>query len=161
NEPGDVLTLDAAQAILGTATSDAVRGLTACIIAADSASGLELINATLDQGADPRQFASQMVEYLRQVMLIQTGGAGRLAASEGAEHLTAISEQASQYPRQALIQAIRKFNRAATDSSSGWQPQLPLELALIESIDALYGVQTETIQAPPQAVRQAPPPQPA
>jgi len=161
NEPGDVLILQTAQAILGTATSEAVLSLTASIISGDTAGGLELINSTLDQGTDPRQLASQMVEYLRQVMLIQTGGAALLAASEGAERLSAISEQASQFPRQALIQAIRKFNRAATDSSSGWQPQLPLELAFIESVDALYGIQSEVVQPQPQAGRATPSSRPA
>ena len=154
-EPGDVLTLAMAQAVLGTATSDSVRDLTSAIIAGDTALGLELINAALDQGTDPRQFASQMVEYLRLVMLIQTGGAGLASASEGPEKLGYISDQAGQFPRTALIQAIRKFNRAVTDSSSGWQPQLPLELAFIESVDSLYSAPLVDA-APTPAARSAP-----
>jgi DNA polymerase III subunit gamma/tau len=157
-EPGDVLTLSMAQAVLGTATSDSVRDLTSAIIAGDTGLGLELINAALDQGTDPRQFASQMVEYLRLVMLIQTGGAGLASASEGPEKLGYISDQAGQFPRTALIQAIRKFNRAATDASSGWQPQLPLELAFIESVDSLYAA--PVMEASPVSAARPTPVQP-
>lgn len=154
SEPTNMLTLSTAQAILGTATNESVHDLTACIIAGDAAAGLDLINRTLDQGTDPRQFSTQMVEYLRLVMLVQTGGTGLIAATESQDRMRSISEQAREFPRAALVQAIRKFNRAATDSSSGWQPQLPLELAFVESVDALYAAPLEAAQPPAAAPRQ-------
>jgi DNA polymerase-3 subunit gamma/tau len=153
-QPGETLTLEMAQAILGTATSQTVQDLTAALIAGDTASGLELINQTLDAGTDPRQMARQMVDYLRLVMLVQTGGAALAESTVMPDVLEVIGAQAQNFPRRALLESLRAFSDAAADTRGGWQPQLPLELALLESIDALY--------ASPQAAQpSAPTPVPA
>ena len=147
--PDAVLNLDLAQAILGTAANQDVRSLTDAILMANIADGLNLINYALDQGADPRQFARQMVEYLRLVMLAQTGGPAMVEAEVSQEALDYVVAHANDLPRRALLAAIKAFNEAATDASSGWQPQLPLEMALIESVEALYEPEPMTRQAAP------------
>jgi DNA polymerase-3 subunit gamma/tau len=147
SEPGQALTVDVAREILGTVASDTVRDLTAALIAGDTALGLDLINQTLDDGADPRQFAGQMVEYLRLIMLVQTGGPALVEMSAGPDEIAAVREQAGLFPRGALLQAMRRFNRAATESAGGWQPQLPLELAFVESVEALYAGSDAAAQA--------------
>ncbi len=164
-EPGQALTLEMAQAILGTAASQAVRDLTDALVSGDVAAGLDAINRTLDEGIDARQFARQMVEYLRLVMLVQTGG-GALAGSVATEEEVAVmAGHAESLPRRALLGALRAFNEASSDARSGWQPQLPLEIAFVESVEALG---TAPAEAPPQAAapspaaapQAAPPPQP-
>src|SRR5574341_1243192 len=150
--PGETLTLELAQAVLGTAAGEAVQAITSALIAGDSAGGLDRINQTLDAGADPRQLARQMVEYLRLVMLVQTGGADVAQTLAPADTLAVIAEQAAQFPRRALLTALRAVNDAASETRGGWQPQLPLELALIESIEALY-----TPQDAPAAPQPSPP----
>jgi DNA polymerase-3 subunit gamma/tau len=154
-EPGQALTLESAQAILGTVAGEAVRDLTNTIIYGDRAAGLAMINNTLDEGSDPRQFASQMVDYLRLLMLIQTGGEATAGAEVGPDMLGFIEEQAAQLPRPALLGAIRKFNRAAGDTGGGWHPQLPLELAFLESVDALDALYDD---APREVAASAPAP---
>jgi DNA polymerase-3 subunit gamma/tau len=115
---------------------------------------LNLINYALDQGTDARQYARQMVEYLRLVMLAQTGGIEMVAANVGQEALDSISVHAQDMPRRTLLAAIKAFNNAATDASSGWQPQLPLELALVESVEALYEPQPTAAPARQAASQQ-------
>lgn len=153
-QPGETLTLEMAQAILGTATSQAVQDLTAMLVAGDTAGGLELINQTLDAGADPRQLARQMVDYLRLVMLVQTGGAALAEATMMPDVLEVIGEQAQSFPRRALLEALRAFNDASAEMRGGWQPQLPLELALLESVEALEAPSQPSMpmSAPPAAV---------
>src|SRR5262245_5018816 len=56
-QPGETLTLDLAQAILGTAGIQAVQDLTTLLADGDTAGALMLINGQLDSGADPRQLA--------------------------------------------------------------------------------------------------------
>ncbi len=153
-EPGQVLTLETAQAILGTVAGESVRDLTGALIYGDRAGGLALINHTLDEGADPRQFSSQMVDYLRLLMLIQTGGSATAGVEVGPDMLAVIEEQAGQFPRPALLGAIRRFNRAAGDAGGGWHPQLPLELAFLESVDVLYNEPAEVAAAPTSAPSQ-------
>ena len=136
--PEDVLTLELAQAILGTAASQSVRDLTEAIISGDVAWGLAIVNHTLDEGTDPRQFARQMLQYLRLVMLAQTGGTQLVETEVSVQELELIEEHARQLPRKALLNALDEFNNAAADARSGWQPQLPLEMAVVESVEALY-----------------------
>jgi DNA polymerase-3 subunit gamma/tau len=158
-DPGSMLTWEVARAILGTADSDTIHALTEALIAGDTAAGLDLINRALDQGADPRQFAGQVVEYLRLVMLVQTGGTTLAETTEGPETLGIAEVHARQLARGALLGAIRRFIRAATDSTAGWQPQLPLELAFVESVEAIFAAPAETAspsqEAAPARVRSA------
>ncbi|HEC21751.1 MAG TPA: DNA polymerase III subunit gamma/tau, partial [Chloroflexi bacterium] len=150
-EPGAVLTLEMAQAVLGTVAGEAVQALTAALINGDTATGLDIINQVLDEGADPRQFAHQMVEYLRLVMLVQTGGAALAETIASPEALTIAAEQAEYLPRRVLLRVIKAFNEAASDRGAGWQPQLPLELAFIASVEELYATPEEaSVAAPPQ-----------
>jgi DNA polymerase-3 subunit gamma/tau len=44
-----------------------------------------------------------------------------------------LEEQAAGFSPRALARAVRLFNRAAAEAKGGWQPQLPLEMALIEA----------------------------
>jgi DNA polymerase-3 subunit gamma/tau len=158
--PGDTLTLDRAHAVLGTVLADGVRYLVDTLLAGDTAGGLNYINQAIEQAADPRQFARQVVDYLRLVMLIQTGGQG-LAADVLGEMLATMTEQAEHFTREGLLAAVRAFNQAAHDMRGGWQLQLPLELAFLESVDALHAPTSPTEPAAkppaPPAQSQAPP----
>ena len=147
-QPGQALTLELAQAILGTAAVQIVSDLTDALLAGDTAHGLGLINWALDQGVDPRQLSRQMVEYLRVVMLIQTGGERLVETLVGAEAAAHAAEQAARFPRRALLAALEAFNAATTDMRGGWQPQLPLEMALLTSVEALYSSAEEAQAAP-------------
>jgi DNA polymerase-3 subunit gamma/tau len=159
------LTLDLAQAILGTVAGQDVQDLTAALIDGNVAYGLDVINQALDQGADPRQFAHQMVEYLRLVMLAQTGGTGLAETVASPDVLEVAAAHAEQLPRRALLATLKAFNEAASDTQTGWQPQLPLELAFINSVDDLYAPSVEAAPAPravqPQRAAPAAPPSPS
>ena len=46
-----------------------------------SAQGLEAIHRSLDSGSDPRQFARQIVDYLRSLLLVAMGNASQVDAT--------------------------------------------------------------------------------
>ncbi len=131
--PGDSITLERAQMVLGTATDSAVRTLTDAWLDGDGAAGLRIIHESLSSGTDARQFCRQMVIYLRHLLLLQAAGTAKLLSDsvEQEQHLLAQAHRAS---RQALISAIKGFNEAALTPAGSWQPQLPLELAFIEML---------------------------
>jgi hypothetical protein len=64
-------------------------------------------------------------------MLAQTASADLVEASTEDREL--FTQQAGQISRGSLLRAIRAFNEAVNDYRGGWQPQLTLELALIEA----------------------------
>lgn len=124
------VTLARAQALLGTAVGQSVQDLSAALAAGDTTAGLDLVNAAIDAGADPRQFARQMVDYLRALLLVRLGNAALVEAT--AEDRTIMARQAEQWTPPRLLSAIRAFTAAANEARGGWQPQLPLELAVVE-----------------------------
>ena len=135
---GESISLDAAQSVLGTATSQAVMDLLEAILADDAAAAMDSLHASLDAGSDPRQFSRQVVEYLRGVMLVQTGNAKMVdTTSEARQNMARHAQAFGSSDR--LLQVIRAFNAAASGVRGGWQPSLPLELAIVESISAPAG----------------------
>jgi DNA polymerase-3 subunit gamma/tau len=137
--PGDTITLERAQLVLGTAPDAAVAGLTDAWLDGDSAAGLRILHDALISGADARQFARQMVAYLRQLLLLQAAGAA-LTVDGPTERKGQMTSQAQRAPRRALIDAVRRFHEASQQSSGSWQPQLPLELAFLELVSDIAGI---------------------
>ncbi|MBN2305510.1 MAG: DNA polymerase III subunit gamma/tau [Anaerolineae bacterium] len=131
-DPDAHISLEMAADILGTASGQNVVELAQAIIENNAAAGLDIINHTIDGGTDPRQFGRQVIEHLRQVVLYQMAGDALLDATE--ERRAAIHIQADGIGRKALLAAIRAFNGAISEWQGGWQPQLPLELAFLDSI---------------------------
>lgn len=156
-DPEEEITLELAQRILGTANSQSVNDLIDAIIRQDAAEGLYSINHAVDSGSDPRQFGQQVVEHLRRILLTQTASADLVEASQ--EERDLYQQQAGQISRGMLLRALRAFNEAVNDYRGGWQPQLSLELAFIDSIrgaDETY-VETTVIQQTTTVVQQSTP----
>lgn len=132
SDPEEVITLDSVQRILGTASIGAVKDLVGALVEADAGAGLHIIAGAVDAGTDPRQFGEQVVEHLRAILLAQTASADLVEASR--EDRALYQEQADAMDRDRLIKSIRAFNDAVNNYRGGWQPQLTLELALLDSL---------------------------
>ncbi|HKJ26879.1 MAG TPA: DNA polymerase III subunit gamma/tau [Anaerolineales bacterium] len=132
---GTEISLDAAQAVLGTATSQAVLELIEAILDNNSAGGVDVLHTSLDAGSDPRQFARQVVEYLRGVMLVRMGNADQVDTTTEVRQYMARHAQRFTSSSE-LLTIIRAFNKAATEARGAWQPSLPLELAIVEALTA-------------------------
>lgn len=130
---GERITLDLAQTVLGTATSQTVLDLVASIADPNPGRGLEEIHRALDGGADPRALARQVVDYLRGLMLIQMGNASQIETTRDIKER--MTEHADAFTPAAVLRMMRIFNEAATDSRGSWQPSLPLELAFAEALE--------------------------
>jgi DNA polymerase-3 subunit gamma/tau len=129
---GKKITLKLAQDVLGTATSQTVLEVVEAIIKRQSAQGLEAIHRSLDAGSDPRQFARQIVDYLRNLLLVAMGNAAQVDAT--AEVRSQMARHAQELTVAELLRVIQAFNQAAAEMRSSWQPALPLEMAFIEAI---------------------------
>lgn len=145
-EPDEVVTLDLAQRMLGTANTIYVREIVNALVGEEVSVGIHVINKAIDSGSDPRQFGQQIVELLRNVMLAQTASADLVEASEEDQQM--FDQLAGAISRRRLLKSIRAFNDAVNNYTGGWQPQLALELALIESL------QEDEVQVVQQVVNQ-------
>ncbi len=146
---GEKITLEKAQTVLGTATNQVVVDLVSAMLANQADKGLDCIHQSLDNGTDPRQFARQVVEYLRGLLLVRMGNADQVDAT--VEMRAQMAAQAAQFELPGLLHAIKVFNNAANEGRSGWQPSLMLELALTETLNPpIYS----NVTAAPAPIRQ-------
>ncbi len=148
------------RAALGTGASEAVIQVADALAQGDAAQGLGIINAAVDEGTDARQFARQIVEHLRALLLL------RLQSGVALDYVTddlrpRLEAQAALFPsHQVLARAVRLFSQAAVEAKGGWQPQLPLEMALVEAV--LPGQRGEEKQSsPPPEKPRTPSPAPS
>jgi DNA polymerase-3 subunit gamma/tau len=144
---GDEITVDRAQAALGAGALRWVTDVLNAVCDANAAAGLDAINQAVDSGADARQFARQIVEQLRSLMLIKLGDPALVDIP--AEQRATYNAQAERLELDRLTRAIKLFNQAALDLRGGWQPQLPLELALVEALQQpAVPLMTASVAAP-------------
>jgi DNA polymerase III subunit gamma/tau len=134
---GKEITLGLTQSVLGTATSQTVIALVGAVLERDPAAGMDAIHTALDSGSDPRLLARQVVDYLRALLLIQMGNTSQVDLA--ADIRVQAEKHARAFSAVDVLYMIKTFNAAATDLRGGWQPSLPLELALAEVMEEGQG----------------------
>ena len=121
------------------------------LAASDVPAGLSLIHDLLLQGGSLNEFVGQVIEHLRGVMLVQMVGDGALLEDCAPDTVQTMQKQAKEIGNAATLWAIKRFSQAMTELKGGFQPQLPLELALVELIE---GVQPQPAAVPAQSAAQ-------
>jgi DNA polymerase-3 subunit gamma/tau len=145
------LTLAQVESVLGARSAAEVAAFVERVIGGDVAGGLHALHTAIENGADPRQFNRQVVEYLRGLLLLRAGGdAAALEAT--AEEIALLRAQAGRVTLPALTVWIRAFSNADTGLKNGMYGALPLELALVE---ASLADTTLAAQASPPALQPA------
>jgi DNA polymerase-3 subunit gamma/tau len=138
----DEVGLDLVRDVLGSAPSVLVSQLVERMMAGDVPQGLRLINEALERGAEPRQFLSDILEHLRAVLLLSVGGDEGLQqlSPDALDHMRQLARDRA-FSLRSLMTAIRLFNEAGEGLRNAVRPQLPLELALIETALSVNGEQ--------------------
>ncbi len=162
---GKPVTLQETIDVLGTSRSELAGSLVDAILERDSAAGLTLIDQALDNGADSRQLARQIVDYLRGLLLTRLGSGSQVDAT--VETRQEMTRQAAAFSEPYLLDVLGFFNRvASSDRTSGWHPGLQLEMAFASSLAAsgspaprpqAYAAPAASVPQP-QSPRQDPPP---
>jgi DNA polymerase-3 subunit gamma/tau len=130
---GELVSLERAEAVLGTAASESVRAIVRSMAEAEVGQGLTAIHAALDRGADARQLARQVVDLLRSLLLAQMGNLDLIEATPEAK--VEISALAEKLTTSLVLRAIHSFGQAASDRRTTWLAALPLEMALVEAAE--------------------------
>lgn len=153
------ITLAQVQGLLGASSSQIVGSLVARLAEKDVSQGLALIASAVDGGADPRQLAREIVEYLRGLLLLKVGSGDALTLT--AEAQAEMVERAGRFSADQLVRAIRLFNQAGLELRSSVHPTLPLEIALVEAtLGHASSGDASPRSAPPPSPPRAPAPNP-
>jgi DNA polymerase-3 subunit gamma/tau len=129
---GERVTLDLTRKVLGTSTNQSVADLVDAIIQSQIGPGMDILHAALDAGSDPRQYARQIVDHLRDTLMCKLGNPHLVNGSS--EMIELLDRQSASLTTTSLMDLIARFNTAALDSRNNWQPGLSLELALAGAV---------------------------
>lgn len=160
----DGVTLQYVQQVLGLAPADAASRLVTNIVQHDVSAGLQLLAEIMQGGVDLRQFGRDLVDYLRNLVLLKTSNEALLDTT--AEAVDGMRAQAQKLALPELVRLLRLFSDpdVANGLRASTQPQLPLELAFMQACAAPEPTPRTAASEPmPRAAApvSAPPAQPA
>ena len=146
------ITLELVRSLLGSSEAAEVSALINALLDGNLGAALRVVNEVADQGADLRQFARDLVERLRALLLIGAGGAdGLLDATE--DELAVMGAQVARSNVGTLLQWVKLFSGLDFQLRTSPYGQLPLELVVVE---ALIGPAPVAVAVPTRPVSARP-----
>jgi DNA polymerase-3 subunit gamma/tau len=150
------ITLQHVQSLLGMTAAAEVDALIEALLSADLTAALRAVNAVANQGADLRQFARDVVERLRAVMLLKATG-DRTLLDLGDDEVAQLMQWAQRAEMAALVQWVKLFSGLDYQLRTTPYGHLPLEVAVVEALVAPVPV-VQPVTPHPHAVRPQPSP---
>ena len=157
----DAITRELVQSMLGAVSTEPLAELVDHIIQKDLQNALGLVSGLVDQGLDPRQLTGELLDYVRDVLQVKAGNAPSLTATT-AQTEKRMRAQSEQLSVEDILRISRLLTQAGLDLKGNVLSQLPLELAVTESIlqpDATRAkaqpAPSQTDPSPRPVVRQA------
>src|SRR5262245_6254778 len=152
---GETITLEQVRGLLGAAESQEVAALVEALIVGDTSGALRAVAGVAEQGADLRQFARDLVERLRALMLLKAGGDSELL-DVTQDELAEIQRQAAACDLGALLGWVKLFSELDYKLRTSPYGQLPLEMAIVEAIAAPAPSAAAPARPPATPARPAP-----
>ncbi len=121
--------------VLGTVDESRIAALVDALGKKDKAVALRTLNEMIDGGVEPKQLATQIVSFLRDLLLLRSGGKSLLDLPQ--ESVELLERLAPEFTLDTLLLAVRKFEEAVRSPGAAAYPSLPLELAVLETVAAL------------------------
>jgi DNA polymerase-3 subunit gamma/tau len=151
------------EALLGAVPQELVRAMIQAITAQESAAALRVLAQLLDQGHDLRAYCAEVVEYLRNMLVVSVVTSpqewqGLIEAS--AEDLAQMAADARSFSPEPLQELFAIFTQAEDSLRLSAHPRFVLETAAVRATRLLRRADEKSPQAvqPAQATR---PPQSA
>ena len=118
--------------LVGGIEEDALFRLCDTIVDHDTAGALVQIEELAEQGQDIGRLVTELIEHLRQLLLVQHVGHVPESLPVTEETRERLREQANQLPEPTVLRLIDLLAVAVDDMRQGGDPRLPLELALVK-----------------------------
>ena len=129
---GNKVTVQAVLELLGTVEEEALFTLCNLVIDRDTAGALTFIEELSERGHDLGRLVMDVLEHLRQLMLVQHLGEVPAAMPVTEETRERLLAQANQMGEAVVLRLIDLLAVAVDDMRQGGDPRLPLELALVK-----------------------------
>jgi DNA polymerase III subunit gamma/tau len=121
--------------LLGMVDARLVGQFVECLGKKKSAEAIDFLNKTLEKGKDPQEFAKTLINYLRQGLIqkIAPDLTNPIMTGLTQEEQKTLQVQMANFSEQDLHRSLKLFLDAENKMKYSPIPQLPLELAIIES----------------------------
>jgi DNA polymerase-3 subunit gamma/tau len=118
--------------LVGAVEEDTLFRLCDAVVDRDTAGALTFVEELAVQGHDLGRLVGDLLEHLRQLLLVQHLGHVPGSLPVTAETGERLREQANQLPAPTLVRLIDLLAVAVEEQRQGGDPRLPLELALVK-----------------------------
>ena len=129
---GSAISVQDVLQLVGGIEEDALFRLCDTIVDHDTAGALVQIEELAEQGQDIGRLVTELIEHLRQLLLVQHVGHVPESLPVTEETRERLREQANQLPEPTVLRLIDLLAVAVDDMRQGGDPRLPLELALVK-----------------------------
>jgi DNA polymerase III subunit gamma/tau len=129
---GNEITVQAVLELLGTVEEEALFRLCNLVVDRDTAGALTFVEELAERGNDLGRLVLDLIEHLRQLMLVQHLGEVPAALPATEETRERLQAQATALGEATVLQLIDLLAVAVDDMRQGGDPRLPLELALVK-----------------------------
>jgi len=122
--------------LLGLVDVNLIAELVDLIIARKVKEAIGFLNEIFKKGKDPQEFTKSLISYLRQVLILQINPdlIDEAVIALTKEEKEKMQLQVKTFKEENLRRALRLFLKAENEMKYSFIPQLPLELAVIESL---------------------------
>ena len=117
------LTTDIAEEITGSISLGALDAYVAALIAHDAVSALDNLNLIFDSGKNMARFVTDLLQYLRDLIIVKTGGENHHASELFLENLKT--------PQDTLFAMIDMATKSLADIKNSLQPKIYTEMMTI------------------------------
>jgi DNA polymerase-3 subunit gamma/tau len=123
---------DRAVALLGYTPESLLDDAVDALAIRDSASAFGAVDKVIQSGQDPRQFVEDLLERLRDIILVASVGSEAKAVLRGAtdDMIDKMRSQASKFGQAELTHAASEVNSSLSAMSGATSPKLHLELMI-------------------------------
>ena len=126
------LTTDIAEEITGSISLRALDAYVAALIAHDAVAALDNLNLIFDSGKNMARFVTDLLQYLRDLIIVKTGGENHRASELFLENLNT--------PQDTLFAMIDIATKSLADIKNSLQPKIYTEMMTIRLAEEKAGL---------------------
>ena len=126
------LTTDIAEEITGSISLGALDAYVAALIAHDAVTALDNLNLIFDSGKNMARFVTDLLQYLRDLIIVKTGGENHHASELFLENLKT--------PQETLFAMIEIATKSLADIKNSLQPKIYTEMMTIRLAEEKAGL---------------------
>ncbi|KAB1648118.1 DNA polymerase III subunit gamma and tau [Pseudoclavibacter endophyticus] len=127
---GDRIDYERAAALLGFTAAELLDGTIDAFAAGDAAAAYRTVDGVVQSGQDPRRFVEDLLERVRDLIVVKATGEGAERVLHGASpaELDRLGEQAGRFSPAGLTAMADLVNETLTEMTGATSPRLHLEL---------------------------------